>query len=105
MGKAKPYCSCRTANIQHRNGALHFVMSGLVEEVGKPDHPNILAGEIHSQPGRAVAEEIDHRIQFLAAGAQVVTGYDEVGGAEGHRGGEQAAILPIPEAMVLARFE
>lgn len=65
------------------------MVSGLVEEVGEPNHPNILPGEIHGQPGGTVAEETDHRVQFLAPCAQVVAGHDEVGGAKGDRGGER----------------
>src|SRR5271166_3184018 len=83
MSEVKRHGCRGTANVQHGDNPLQFVMSSLVADVTEPDHPNRLAGEVHSQSRGTAAEHTRHRIQLPAAIAQVVPGHDEIGSAEG----------------------
>lgn len=89
MGKVKRHGCRRGTDVHHGDGALQFVMSGPVKEVAESDHASGLTGEVHGKPRGSAAEYAGYRIQFLATSAQVVPGYDEVGGAEGSTCGKQ----------------
>ena len=103
MGKViRDGCAGGT-DVQHGDIALHFVMSGLVEEVAESDHASGFAGEVHGESRGTAAEYTSDRVQFLSASAQIVFGYDEIGGAEGGTGGKEDAVLAVPET-VAGRF-
>ena len=93
-------CCAGGADIKHGDVALHFVMSGFVEEVAETDDANCFAREVQGQCAGVGGEYTRDRIQFLTAGVQVVFGYDEIGSAEGGVGGEEDAILAVPKAMI-----
>src|SRR5580700_6847587 len=98
MGKVKRHGCRRGTDVHHGDGALQSVMSGLVKEVAERDHASRLTGEVHCKPRGAATEYAGYRVQFLSATAQVIPGYDEVGGVEGSTCGKQEAILTIPES-------
>src|ERR1700736_2254991 len=99
MGQVKGHGCRGGTDVHHGDDALQFVMSGLVEEVAKRDHTRRLTGEVHGKPRGAAAEYTSQRVQFPAAMAQVVPGYDEIGSIKGGAGCKQETILTIPEAM------
>lgn len=99
MGKTEAHSRRRGAHIQHRDRALKPVMSCLMEEVAESDDAGGFPGKVHRQACRATREYSRDGIQFLSAVPQVVSGYDEVGGAEGCIRREQKAVLTIPESM------
>src|ERR1019366_10125768 len=98
MGKIKRHGCRRGTDVHHGDEALQFVMSGFVEEVTERDHARSLTGEVRCKPRSTAAEQAGYRVQFPATAAEIVPGYDEVGGVEGSRCGKQKAILAIPEA-------
>ena len=49
MSQAKRDRGCRTSDIEYRNGALHFVMPGFVEEIAEPNHSDRLTSEVHRE--------------------------------------------------------
>lgn len=100
MGHVKRHGGSRRPDVQHRHQPLQLVMSGLVEDVADPDHASGLTRKVHCQPGRTATEYAGYGIQFLTAGAQVIPGYDEVGGAEGGARRKQNAILAVPESLM-----
>ncbi len=96
---------CRgTADVEHGDDPLQFVMPRLVADVAEPDHTSRLTGEIECQSRGTAAKQARDRIQFLAAIAQVVPSYDEIGSAESGAGRKQNAILAVPESSVAGRF-
>jgi hypothetical protein len=62
MGEIKRNGCRRAANVEHGNEAFHFVMSGFVEEITKPDHTDSFPCEVRSQPRSAAAEQACDRI-------------------------------------------
>jgi|HubBroStandDraft_6_1064221.scaffolds.fasta_scaffold686245_1 hypothetical protein len=99
MGEVKRHSCRRGTDVQHGDVPLQFVMSGLVEEIAQPDHASGLTREIRGKSRRTAAEHAGYRVQFLAASAQVVTGYDEVGSAKCSACRKQHAILAVPKSM------
>src|ERR1039458_3156987 len=74
-------------------------MSGLVEKVTDCNHADSLAREIHSQSRCASGKQTGRGVEFLAAIAQVVPGYDKVGCTERRIGRKQNAIFTVPKSM------
>src|ERR1700691_3656283 len=103
MGKVKSYGSCRGTDVHHGDAALQFVMTRLVKEVAESDDARGFSGEVHGKCGSTAGEDASHGIQFPAAAAQVVPGYDEVGSIEGEACGKEKGVLTIPES-VAGRF-
>jgi hypothetical protein len=104
MGQVKCHGSRRGADVQHGDGPLQFVMSGLVEQVAEPNHANGFAREIDCKSRGTAAEHPGHRVQLLAPTAQVVPGDNEISSAEGGACRKQKAIFPIPKSMLAGRF-
>ena len=89
----------RGSDVHNRDRALEFVMSGLVEKVTDCNHADSLAREIHSQSRCASGKQTRRGVEFLAAIAQVVPGYDKVGCTERRIGRKQNAIFTVPKSM------
>jgi len=104
MGKVKAHRHGRGTDVQHGDKPLQLVMSGLVEDVADPHHAGGLARKVHGKSGGAAAEYAGYRIQFLAAGAQVIAGYDKVGGAESGARRKQEAVFTVPESLMFGRL-
>lgn len=77
-------------------------MASFVEEVANADHCRILAGKVCCQSRRAPAEYTRHGVQLSTTTLQVVAGYHEISGAERGHCGEQDAVVPVPETVLLA---
>ncbi len=89
MGKVERHRARRSSNVQHGNGALHFVMASLVEEIAKANHTGSFAREVHCQSRGTPAEPARDGVQFTASTAKVVPRYHEISRAESCAGGEQ----------------
>ncbi len=99
MGHAEGDCGARTPEVDHGDGALQLVMSGLVEEEAESGDAHIFTDKIQGETRGAAAESARDWIQFLTTAAKIVFGDDEVGGAEGGVGGEQGGVLAVPKSM------
>jgi hypothetical protein len=78
MREPEGHCAGGASNVDDGNGALEFVMAGLVEEVAETDYARSFADEVYRQARRGAAEHTNHWIQFLATTLQVGTSHGEV---------------------------
>src|ERR1035437_2815058 len=89
----------RGSDVHNRARALEFVMSGLVEKVTDGNHADSLAREIQSQSRCTSGKQTGRGVEFLAAIAQVVSGYDKVGCTERRIGPKQESFFPGPKIV------
>ena len=91
------------SDIEHGDGALHFVMAGLVEQVTQRGCAHGLACEVCGQTREGASENANHGIELSSATLQVGVGDGQVGAVGGDDSGEQRFVFPVPE-IVLALY-
>jgi len=76
-------------------------MAGLVEKVTDSHDADGFPREIHRQARGASGKHTRNRVQFLAAVAQIVSGYDKIGGGKRRTRRKQNRILTVPKSVAV----
>lgn len=89
-----------SSDIHEANGALEFMMPGLVKQIADGHYANRFSSEVHRQAGRRSSENAHDRIEFASAVLQIGARNRKVCATQGRGAKEKNFIFRIPELVL-----